>query len=173
MVFVSVREINHGEWDFFNQGQQWSKERKCVQWEAAAPFWSCLELVVFLVFPRWRVLMFEAVFETHWAPTVGHTATCWTGRRFWEDLFPANDGAASLNCFLCCLFCLVFKCLFFKLAVCVEDLTSCPGRFIIVCLVRGLRGLPISCFMSFVYGFGVILSKKQRNGLFLFSPLLL
>lgn len=34
-----------------------------------------------------------------------------------------------------------------------------------MCLLRGLQGQPISCFMSFVYGFGVILSEKHRNGL--------
>lgn len=49
-----------------------------------------------------------------------------------------------------------------ELAVCVEDLTSCRGWFIIVCLVRGLQAQPISCFMSFVYGFGLILSEKQE-----------
>ena len=32
-----------------------------------------------------------------------------------------------------------------------------------MCLLRGLQGQPISCFMSFVYSFGVILSKKQRG----------
>lgn len=52
------------------------------------------------------------------------------------------------------------------LAVCVEDLTWCRGWFIIVCLVRGLEAQPISCFMSFVYGFGLILSEKQEWALF-------
>lgn len=52
------------------------------------------------------------------------------------------------------------------LAVCVEDLTSCRGWFIIVCLVRGLQAQPISCFMSFVYGFGLILSEKQEQAPF-------
>lgn len=53
-----------------------------------------------------------------------------------------------------------------ELAVCVEDLTWCRGWFIIVCLVRGLQAQPISCFMSFVYGFGLILSEKQERALF-------
>lgn len=52
------------------------------------------------------------------------------------------------------------------LAVCVEDLTWCWGWFIIVCLVRGLQAQPISCFTSFVYGFGLILSKKQERAFF-------
>lgn len=113
------------------------------------------------VFQRSPVLIFKTC-EAH---AVGRT-TCGTGRKdketFKKDPLPMKGRAALPNCFLAASFfsrlsaCLLTRCL-------VEDLTSRPGWFIIVCLVRGLCGLPISCFMSFVYGFGVILSKKRRG----------
>lgn len=89
---------------------------------------------------------------------------CWK-RQIGIKTFGVNNKCAvkllSLLPLLSCLEVLVCG-----LAVCVEDLTSCRGWFIIVCLVRGLQAQPISCFMSFVYGFGLILSEKQERARF-------
>lgn len=53
-----------------------------------------------------------------------------------------------------------------RLEVLICDFMS---RFIIMRLVRSLQAQPISCFMSFVYGFGLILSEKQESAFFFFE----
>lgn len=60
-----------------------------------------------------------------------------------------------------------------ELGVCVEDLTLRPGWFVLVCLIRGLQAQPISCFMSFVYVSGLILSEKQEPAFLCSNSLLL